>query len=182
MFFPPHARHSRAYTLYELLLTLALIAILAGLGIPALSRIGARSAMHGEINALFHALHLARKESVMRRRVVSLCPSNDFRRCAPADDWSFGWLMFENSDRDSPPQRDPAEALLQVHKVHPNVRITANRRGFTLRSTQLRATNGTFVICDRGARVDPVGLVVSYTGRPRVSEIDPRGAAYFCAD
>lgn len=182
MLFSSRAHVIRAYTLYELLLVLALVAILAGLGLPSFSGIVARAAMHSEINALFHALHLARKESVMRRRVVSLCPSTDLNRCAPADDWSFGWLMFENSDRDWPPQRDPAEALLQVHKVHPNVRITANRRGFTLRATYLRATNGTFVICDRADRTDPVGLIVSYTGRPRVSEKAPGGGDFSCAD
>jgi type IV fimbrial biogenesis protein FimT len=180
--FRPIARTSRAYTLYELLLTLALIAVLAGLGIPSFSRMTARAAMHTEINALFHAIHLARKESVVRRRVVSLCPSSDLTQCVAADDWSFGWLMFENSDRDWPPERDPAEPLLQAHRVHPNVRITANRRGFSLRSTSQRATNGTFVVCDRSARTDPVGLIVSYTGRPRAARKTPGGAAFSCAD
>ena len=176
----PH--YSRAYTLYELLMTLTLMALVAGLGIPSFSGVLARATMHTEINALFHAIHLARKESVVRKRVVSLCPSADLSTCASHEDWSNGWLMFENSDKDSPPQRDPAEPLLQVHKVHDNVRITANRRGFTLRSTYKRATNGTFVVCDRAERVDPVALVVSYTGRPRVAEKTPRGNAYSCAD
>jgi type IV fimbrial biogenesis protein FimT len=90
--------------------------------------------------------------------------------------------MFENSDRDEPPQRDPGEPLLQGHLVHPDVRITANRRGFTLRATQKRATNGTFVVCDRAARAVPVALIVSYTGRPRAAEKDTRGRPYSCAD
>lgn len=175
-------RKQRAYSLYELLLTLSLVAVIAGLGIPSFSRIVARTAMHTEINALFHAIHLARKESVMRRRVVSLCPSTDLRTCTPGTDWTSGWLMFENTDVDSPPQRDPAEPLLQAHKVAENVRIMANRRGFTLRATQKRATNGTFVICDKAGRAAPVALVVSYTGRPRVAEKTPHGEPYSCAD
>ena len=170
------------YTLYELLMTLVLVAIIGGLGLPSLSGTLARSKMRTEVNALFHAVHLARKESIMRRRVVSLCPSVDGLRCRPGRDWSAGWLMFENSDRDEPPQRDPGEPLLQAHLVHPMVRITANRRGFTLRATQKRATNGTFVVCDRAARASPVALVVSYTGRPRAAEKDPRGRPYSCAD
>lgn len=173
---------SRAYTLYELLLTLLLVAVIAGLAIPAFSGVVARAAMHTEINALFHAIHLARKESIVRKRVVSLCPSTDMRWCAPGEDWSAGWLMFENADKDSPPERDPSEPLLRSHRVHENVRITANRRGFTLRSTQKRATNGTLVFCDRAGRTVPVALVVSYTGRPRVAEKTPRGRPYFCAD
>ena len=117
----------------------------------------------------------------MRRRVVSLCPSVDGLRCQPGRDWSTGWLMFENTDRDEPPRRDADEPLLQAHVVGENVRIMANRRGFTLRATHKRATNGTFVVCDRAARATPVALVVSYTGRPRVTRETRRGDPYSCA-
>ena len=118
----------------------------------------------------------------MRKRVVSLCPSVDGHSCEPGRDWSTGWLMFENADRDEPPRRDEGEPLLQVHKVGENVRIMANRRGFTLRATQKRATNGTFVVCDQAGRTTPVALVISYTGRPRVTEQTRRGGPYSCAD
>jgi type IV fimbrial biogenesis protein FimT len=90
--------------------------------------------------------------------------------------------MFENKDRDSPPRKDPGEILLFSHHVDPTLRIVANRRGFTLRATFLRATNGTLIVCDRAGRVRPRALVVSYTGRPRVASEDRRGHAYNCAD
>ena len=170
------------YSLYELLLSLTLVAVIVGLGLPSFGGMLARAKMRVEVNALFHAIHLARKESIMRRRVVSLCPSRDGLQCAPGRDWSTGWLMFENSDRDEPPRRDPGEPLLQAHRVHESVRVVANRRGFTLRATVKRATNGTFVVCDRAGRADPVALVVSYTGRPRTADADRRGNPYSCAD
>ncbi len=174
--------HTRGYSLYELLATITLVALVLGLGLPSFSGVIARNRQHTEINALFHAIHLARKESIMRRQVVSLCPSLDGISCEPSHDWSTGWLMFENDDRDEPPRRSSDEALLQVHKVAANIRITANRRGFTLRATQKRATNGTIVICDQAGRVTPRALVVSYTGRPRVTLETPRGEPYSCAD
>jgi type IV fimbrial biogenesis protein FimT len=172
----------RGYSLYELLMTLTLVALIIGLGLPSFSGIVARNRLHVEINALFHAIHLARKESIMRRQVVSICPSLDGLSCKPGRDWSTGWLMFENDDRDEPPRRDSGEALLQAHKVGENVQIMANRRGFTLRATQKRATNGTFVVCDRAGRATPKALVVSYTGRPRVTQETRRGEPYSCAD
>lgn len=175
-------RKRLGFTLYELLMTLTLVALIVGLGLPAFGSMTARARMSVEINALFHAVHLARKESIMRKRVVSLCPSTDLRTCNPGDDWSYGWLMFENADKDSPPRRDPAEPLLQSHKVVENIQIRANRRGFTFRSTVKRATNGTFVVCDRPGRAAPVALVISYTGRPRVADKMPRGAPLSCAD
>ncbi len=169
-------------TLYELLMTLTLIAVLVGAGIPSFAEMGARNRLRTEINALFHAIHLARKESIMRHSVVSICPTFDGLTCQPGYDWSSGWIMFNNRDRDEPPLIDPGEPVLQVHTASKQVRITANRRGFTLRATQKRATNGTIVVCDRAGRVAPRALVVSYTGRPRVALENPRGEAYRCAD
>ena len=170
------------FTLYELLLTLMLVAIIGGLALPSFGKIVANGRLRTELDALFHAVHLARQESVVRRNVVSICPSIDGTTCTAALDWSAGWIMFNNTDRDEPPARDPNEAIFQVHRAGPGVQITANRRGFTLRSTELRATNGTIIVCDLAARVPPRALVISYTGRPRVALADTRGDPYACAD
>ena len=78
-------------------------------------------------------------------------------------------------------------ALVEYRRA---VELTAHplRGGYLLgdmgliRATQKRATNGTLVVCDRAARASPVALVVSYTGRPRAAEKDPRGRPYSCAD
>jgi len=172
----------RGFTLYELLITLVLIALISGLAVPSLEANIARQRQRAEINALFHAIHLARKESIMRRKVVSLCPSVDGQTCTPGRDWSSGWLMFENSDRDSPPSVDANETVLSHHRVDNAVDISANRRGFTLRATFLRATNGTFVFCDPKGRIKPRALVLSYTGRPRVAIHTTDDELYSCED
>lgn len=176
------AHRERGVTAFELLVTLLIIALLATVAVPQLSGIAARTRISTEINALFHAIHLARKESIMRRQVVSICPSSDGLRCNPGRDWSDGWIMFNNRDRDEPPQIDDGEPLLRVHSADEAVRISANRRGFTLRATQKRATNGTIVVCDRADRAAPKALVVSFTGRPRVAFETARGEPYECAD
>ena len=174
-------KRNSGFSLYELLVTIAIASTVLAIGVPSFGNLVARNRQTVEINALFHAAHLARKESIMRRRVVSLCPSSDGRRCVPGRDWSSGWLMFENTDRDEPPQVDNGEPVLLVHRVNPGIRLTANRRGFTFRATFLRATNGTFVACDIAARAAPKALVVSYTGRPRVATRTTRGKPYSCA-
>lgn len=176
------ARRSSGYSLYELLVTTSVVAILVAIGIPSFEAMLARQRQLVEVNALFHAMHLARKESIVRRRVVSICPSRDGLQCLADTDWSVGWLMFENRDRDAPPRVDANESVLRRHAVHSSVVIKANRRAFTLRATYLRATNGTVVFCDAKNRVPPKGLVISHTGRPRVAVSTPRGAPYTCAD
>ncbi len=176
-----HARDC-GYSLLELVMTIAVAALVLTLGLPSFSALKARSAQRVELDALFHAVHRARKASIMRKQVVSLCPTADGTTCRPGTDWSGGFLVFVNTDRDEPPELDDGEILLDRHLAGRYAKITANRRGFTLRATFLRATNGTLVVCDRAGRVAPRALVVSYTGRPRVADRSPRGAAYSCAD
>jgi type IV fimbrial biogenesis protein FimT len=173
---------AKGYSLYELLITVTLVSLVLTLGLPSFGKISAGQRLRTETDRLFHAIHLARKSSVARRRPITLCPSIDGASCSSAYDWSSGWIMFVNTDGDSPVRRDEGEPILKAHSVDPQVRITANRQGFTLRSTELRATNGTLVVCDRGGRAQNRALVVSYTGRPRVSREDSRGKAWQCSD
>jgi type IV fimbrial biogenesis protein FimT len=150
------------------------------LGIPSFGAIVANQRLRTEVDKLFHAIHHARKESVVRRRVVTICPTIDGENCG--DDWSRGWMMFVNIDRDWPAKREPDEPVIKWLEVAPENRIVANRRSFSLRSVDLRATNGTLVFCDRAGRARPRALVVSYTGRPRVAYADRRGRPYSCPD
>ena len=175
-------RNDSGYSLYELLLTLVLVSILASLGLPAFSTTLAKNRQASEINALFHAIHLARKESIRRREVMTVCASADGLSCSPARDWSLGWILFNNTDRDSPPTVDPGESVLLAHRVTETIEVLANRRAFTLRATFRRATNGTLVVCDRYERVPAKALVVSYTGRPRVAAERVDGKPFSCAD
>lgn len=170
------------FSLYELLMTLTLAAALLTLGIPSFGSLLANHRVRVEVNALFHAVHVARKGSIVRRRVITLCPSYEGVDCAPGQDWSMGWMMFVNTDRDEPAARDADEAVLQFHPVDQGIRIAANRQSFTLRSTQLRATNGSLFVCDRAGRATTRALVISYTGRPRVALKDSRGKPYACPD
>jgi type IV fimbrial biogenesis protein FimT len=175
-------RRSNGYSLFELVMTLALVALLATIGLPSLSGLVADKYLVAEVNALFHAVYLARTESIARRRVVSICPSLDGQYCDPSYDWSQGWILFVNKGMQKQLQRDDDEVLLQHHQVSEASRITSNRKGFSLRSTQLRATNGTIVFCDRAGRAESRALVISYTGRPRVTRKNRAGKAYVCAD
>jgi type IV fimbrial biogenesis protein FimT len=175
-------RDMGGYSLYELIITVGIAALVLSLGVPSFGKILADHRLKIEVDAIFHAIHLARKESIVRRRAVTLCPSNDGQNCASGFDWSDGWIMFANLDRDAPATRDVGEPLLQRFSVSSHNQVTANRRSFSFRTTALRATNGTFIFCDRARRASPRALIVSYTGRPRVSRIDRNGNPYTCPD
>jgi len=170
------------YSLYELIMTMGLATLILTLGVPSFGAIVANNRLRAEVDALFHAIHLARKESIVRRRVMTICPTRDGEFCEPGSDWSEGWMMFINIDRDWPAERDSDEPVVTWTKIQPQNRVIANRRSFSLRSTELRATNGTFIFCDRAGRGRSRALVISYTGRPRVAYEDTRGRPYSCPD
>jgi len=178
----PRSQRIAGFSLLELLLTLMLAALVFGLGLPSFAAFAADARLRKETDALFHAVHLARKASIVRRRVVTLCASIDGRTCDPAGRWSAGWIMFENLGRRATGVRSDQEELLQFHDVDEQVELQANRRSFSFRSTHLRATNGTIMACDRLDRAATRALVVSYTGRPRVARRTRNGDAYACAD
>lgn len=170
------------FSLMELMLTILVASIILSLGLPSLSKSVAKSRQRAEVNALFHGVYLARKEAIRRRQLVSMCPSPDGVTCRPGSDWSAGWILFENSDRDAPPVRDPSEPLILSHSANPELVLRSNRHGYTSRGVRRRATNGTIVVCDRAGRIPPRALVISYTGRPRIAARNTHGEIYECAD
>ena len=52
------------FSLYELLVTISIAATVLAIGVPSFATLTARTRLHVEINALFHAMHVARKESI----------------------------------------------------------------------------------------------------------------------
>lgn len=175
-------RCANGYNLYELIITTAVVAIVASIGVPSFAGMIADHRLRTDVDALFHAVHLARQESVYRRRAVTLCPTLGDQKCLAGTDWSTGWMIFVNLDRDFPATLDPGEPVLRQHSGSRHNQVTANRRSFSFRTTELRATNGTFVFCDRAGRTEPRALVVSYTGRPRVTRQNRSGEPYRCPD
>jgi type IV fimbrial biogenesis protein FimT len=173
---------NRGFSLFELMITVLIAAFVLIIGVPSFAQAIAKGRQSAELNALFHGFYLARRESIRRRARVSLCPSTDGVSCAPGPDWSAGWILFENHGNEVPPRRDAEEPLILAHVPGKILSITANRSGFTSRGIRKRATNGTLVVCDPAGRVPPRGLVVSYTGRPRVAERTPDGGPLRCAD
>ncbi len=177
-----NCRWAGGYSLYELIGTVAVVALVLSLGLPSFGRIVAEHRLRVEVDALFHAIHLARKESIVRRREVTLCPSDDGEHCTTGPDWSEGFILFANHDRDAPAQRDAGEPLIRRYTTSSHNLISANRSRFSFRTTSLRATNGTFILCDKTRRAAARALIVSYTGRPRVRRFSRHESQRHCPD
>jgi type IV fimbrial biogenesis protein FimT len=174
-------RTHRGMTLLELLATLAILALLVAWGGPAVRRLLLDARMTAAVNALVHSVHLARQEAHKDLRDVVICRSDTGTSCAAAGDWSSGWIAFINHDRDDPPVVDAGEPVLHAVQSQTSTSIASNRRAYVLRPFPLRATNGTVVFCDERGTASARAVIISYTGRPRVSSRTAGGQPLSCA-
>jgi type IV fimbrial biogenesis protein FimT len=163
-------RH-RGYTLPELVFTMAIAVGLLGWGVPTFRDLQRNAARTREVNQLIQAVYLARSEAIKRNRVVSLCPSVDAEDCAPAGtSWQAGWIVFVNGDRDAPAVRDAGEQLLRVYAPWPGGSLTANRATLSFRPFGQMGVTATFTFCDDRGSPAARAVIISQTGRPRVSD------------
>ncbi|MBS0226340.1 MAG: GspH/FimT family pseudopilin [Proteobacteria bacterium] len=157
------------FTLIELMASLAIISIIAGIGGPSLNRRLHQHRASTALTALTADLALARIAAISRGKAVTACPSRDAATCMDDVDWSEGWLVFVDGDNNR--RLDASEQVLAT-------RQSPRTPGLQLRSTVGRASlrylpsgfsygsNATITACLDG-RVY-AALVVNNAGRTRV--------------
>ena len=79
--------YSRGFTLLELLIALAVMAIALGMGVPAYKNMIANSQSTAAANDLMMMAQNARAQAMRTRTRVVMCPSVDGERCSGSD-WS----------------------------------------------------------------------------------------------
>lgn len=88
--------HSNGYTILELMLAVAIVAIVAGFAVPSfLSTVRANRTVTIN-NELVSALTLARSEAIKRGNRVTVCPTADQTTCLAGGTWESGWMVFED--------------------------------------------------------------------------------------
>ena len=91
----PYIRISAAgVTAIELLVVMAIIAILLGIAVPSFVGITQSNRVAGEINALSGDMQFARAEAIKEGLPVSICASANGSSCLGANTWNKGWIVF----------------------------------------------------------------------------------------
>jgi type IV fimbrial biogenesis protein FimT len=150
---PRHAVRSKfgrelGYTMIEMLMTMAIAAILLSLAIPSFRYVTNSNRIASELNGLLGDLQLARAEAIKEGRTVTVCQSNDGATCTNSTSWQGGWIVF--SDPTNVGVYDVGEIYLRKQKpfsgtdtflASNNVAvITFNREGYAV-----GMANGTLV-------------------------------------
>lgn len=91
-------KHSKGFTLIELMLTLAVVAILLTMAVPSYRTFVQGNRVASQANTLLTALAYTRSEAVKRAAVISICRSSNQSSCGGS--WADGWIVFSDVDQD----------------------------------------------------------------------------------
>ncbi len=163
-------KKNSGYSLIELVVTVAIVGILVGVGLPSLTDFIKNDRLSTQINLLVGHMALARSEAVKRHVPVIICSSNNQATCGGG--WDDGWIVF--ADLDSSGSFTAGEEILRVQQQlegentlvsgTDNI-IVYDARGFTPDDA------GTFTLCDSDG---DKGRSISISNTGRVSkEADP---------
>lgn len=164
----------RGWTLVELLIGLAIAALLVVLGLPFYGEWIADYQVLNHAQLLAGTMNIARSEAVKRGRRVNLCKSADRQQCVAAGGWEAGYVVHVDSDRDG--AVDAGEAALRVEgPATPGITMRGNRPvddyvSYTSLGTA-RLLNGglqmgTITVCKSGRRA--IDVILANTGRARI--------------
>ena len=165
------------FTLVELIVVVAVAAVLAALAVPSWRALSEKLQVTGVSNAFVSSLHLARSEAIKRQDRVALCKSADGVFCAPAGGWDQGWIIFH--DRNNNGQREEAEQVLRRQQALPQaLRLSGNLTvAHYVSFVPTGATKlvgggfqaGTLTVCwESGRTAEARQIILNAAGRPRV--------------
>jgi type IV fimbrial biogenesis protein FimT len=166
---------TRGFSAIELLVVLAIGAILLGIAVPGYAFLANSSRLAAATNDLVSAIQLARSEAIKRGMRVTVCKSNSVLSPTPSCDtaatWQQGWLVFV--DDGTRGVIDSGDTLLHVHgSVAASVSISAsnfNRYISYLPSGVSQGPNnlgtGSLNVCVGGTQRR---IIVNQIGRPRL--------------
>ena len=167
-------------TFLELMVVLAVSAILLGVGVPSFAAIAGSNRLINATNEVVSSLHLARSEAIKRNSRVVMCLSATGASCTDSGGWQQGWLVFHDVNNNA--ALDSGEAVILTRQAfQTGLRLTGNPSvskyisyapsgASKLISGAFQA--GTLTLCNES---DSSGtgrqIVISSTGRPRTAKV-----------
>jgi type IV fimbrial biogenesis protein FimT len=154
-------RNASGLTLIELIFGLAIIAILAGLAMPGFRQTLRAAAVRAATYELLAGLQQTRGGSIVESQPALLCPSDSAGNCLPPATAGAFWRWSIET-----PGRLPE---LEGRALPEGVVALSSRSPIRFSPNALSASNATLTICDLQGIAPPRAIIISVTGRARIS-------------
>lgn len=129
-------KKQNAFTLLELMVTVAVIGILTAIAAPSFKTMIANNRSATIAQELMDAINLARAEAIKRGKRVSICASSNGTSCTGT--WNNGWIIFDDgaaTDTATP----TVTSRVQAHVGDASATISVSKNGTT--QTYIRFTS-----------------------------------------
>ncbi|MBT8090455.1 MAG: GspH/FimT family pseudopilin [Gammaproteobacteria bacterium] len=95
----------RGFTLIELIVTLAVAAIILSVGVPSFRGVIMDNRLVSQANQFVTSVKMARSAAVRYQRPATVCSTANFDAAVPTcsanNDWSDGWFVWVDKNRDT---------------------------------------------------------------------------------
>jgi type IV fimbrial biogenesis protein FimT len=184
-------QRTKGFTLFELIIALAIGSIVLVVGIPSFSGTLDNQRMTSATNELVMSLNLAKSEAIKRVTYVSVCRSNNGTSCTGGGtSWDDGWIVFANATVANLGSVDAEDEIIRVYPAlrdELTVTPTGTIAGFvsfrpsgTIGTSAANMT-GTLTACDERGADHARGISVESSGQWHVShDLAHDGAALTC--
>jgi len=154
--------------LIELMVTVALIAIVAAAAIPSFTTMIQNNRLTAQTNDLVANLNYARSEAADKGNMITICASADQANCGGP--WNAGWIIFIDVNGNGGFDGG-ADTLLRVHEGFDGTNTldgsaaVANAVTYTNTGFTNLAAGATFAVCDDRGNNHGREIALSPTGR-----------------
>ncbi len=164
----------RGFTLVEMLVGVAIVAILLGIAIPSYNEAILNMKLTSYANNLVASALLARSEAIKRNAVISMCVSPTGTACG-AGGWEQGWIvMCRSSDSVNCNPVGSGTIVIQSQPATSSgwkITEASTLTTIAFQPTGTGATTATLKVC----RASPLGsserqVSISVTGRPSATK------------
>jgi type IV fimbrial biogenesis protein FimT len=159
----------QGFTALELIVTMAIVAILLATGVPAFKNYSWNLRMKSALNALQADLNQARGHAISHNIETVICPALSSDDCSGLSDWEHGWIIFADLNGDR--RKQAGEPLLKQATAIEFLRISSSRGRSYLRfypNGNAPGSNITILFCDQRGADKAAAIAVSNTGRIRM--------------
>lgn len=143
------------FTLVELMVTIAVAAILLSIGSPSLISLYESTRVDNNIRKINDTLVFARNQAINYGNAVTVCAYESESSCKAGTDWSTGIRIFSTADS--------TKSLRVIEGFHSSDIVRSSVETITF-STDGLATGGSIIYCANAKASSAKGVIVNIGG------------------